>query len=205
MSIYPSTIPYTSPLTVSLRTKTLVSSFDELGAEQRKQKWLYPKREIRLTYPAIEKSEAAVLWKFHMSRGGPYESFSFFESTGSGTASNYNAYVKEYVATGDSTTMVFPLPAKASSASHTVLVSDTIISSSRYTFAAAGGPDGEDKITFKSTATGGLRARSSERITYSFTGRLKVKCRFADDVQDFDSFYDRIATMGVKLKGLLNA
>ena len=207
MSIYPSStsVPYTDPVSIGIRFKTIVSNFDELGEEKRKQKWTYPKRNVVLKYGMVAKDEAETLWKFYQARAGKYNSFSWFESTGIGTTA-YNSYVGEYVGTGDSTTLVFNLPAIDSSGSHTLYLAGGAVSTSDYVLAALGGPDGEDKITFVSSAAGGLPVpTSTERITYDFTGRLKIRCRFSEDIFSFDNFYDRLVNAGVKLSGLLNA
>ena len=66
-----------------------------------------------------------------------YNSFVWFESTGVGT-SNYNTYSGEYVGTGDSTTLIWNLPAIDSSGSHTLYLAGGAVSTSDYTLAAAG-------------------------------------------------------------------
>lgn len=204
MSAYPSTIKYDSPVEWNIRTKTLYSNFEELGEEQRKQKWLYPRRDINLKYTALDKSDAETIWEFYIARMGGYEAFSFFESTGAGSA-GYATYSGEYVGTGDSTTLVFNLPAVDSSSVHTVYVAGSTVDSTSYTFSAGGGPDGEDKITFIGSSTGGPGPpTSTERVTYDFTGRLKIRCRFAEDTHSFTNMYDRLISHGITLKGLLN-
>lgn len=209
MAVYPnsSDAPYTNPIGLDMRFKTLISNFDDNGVEKRKQKWAYPKRNIKLDYKWISKSEAETLWQFYQARAGSFNSFVWFESTGIG-ATAYNSYVDEYVGTGDSTTLVFALPAVDSSQVNTFYVSGVAVAAtSNYTFDAGGGPDGEDKLTLVSSSDNGIVGppSSTERITYDFTGRLKVKCRFANDSFSFDNFYDRLVNSGVELAGLLNS
>ena len=209
MAKYPTStaVAYTNPVAIGMRFKTLVSNFDELGEEKRKQKWAYPKRDITMQYKAISKSEAEDLWRFYQLQGGMYNAFVWFESTGAG-ATVYNSYAGEYVGTGDSTTLVFALPAVDSSAVNTFYVAGVAVAAtSNYTFDAGGGPDNEDKLTLVSSAAGGIVGppTSTERMTYDFTGRLKVRCRFADDIVSYENFYDRLVDMGIKLKGLLNS
>jgi hypothetical protein len=192
-----------NPVSVNIRMKTLITPFDEEGEENRKQKWLYPKRDISMVYQALTKNDAETLWEFYIARGGPYESFSWFESTGLGTP---RTYTSEYVGTGDSTTLVFNLPAVESSASHTVYVGGTSAATTDYTFSAGGGSDGEDKVTFIATSTGGPGApTTTEKVTYSFTGRLKIRSRFADDNLSYQNFFDRLVNSSIKLKGMLNS
>ena len=207
MAVYPSSIGYLNPVKIDVRYKTIISQFDEEGEENRKQKWLYPKRDVTLGYQAISKSEGETLWEFYCQTGkGAYGSFSWFEGVGLGSAA-YNSYSSEYVGTGDSTTLIFNLPSKNSSgASHDVNINASVVSTSNYTMSFGGGGDGEDKITFVGSSTGGLGPpASSDKITCDFTGRLKIRCRFADDIFSFENFFDRLINTGVKLKGLLNS
>jgi len=207
MAVFPSStsVPYTDPVAIDMRFKTLVSNFDDKGEEKRKSKWVYPKRNVSLQYKAASKSEAKTLWQFYQARKGQYESFVWFESTGIG-ATAYNTYVDEYVGTGDSTTLVFNLPAINSSQVHMLYIAGTSVSTTNYTFTAKGGSNGEDKITMVSSAAGGLPfITSTERITYDFTGRLKIRCRFAEDIFSFENFHDRLCNADIKLAGMLNA
>jgi hypothetical protein len=200
MSVYPSSIQYINPVTQSIQYKTLITNFADLGEEKRKAKWAYPKRSVTLKYSALSKDDAETLWQFYLDRQGSYGSFVFFDSTGASSNQNFT-YTKEYVGTGDSTTGVFNLPAIDSSGSHVAYLNTSSQGSTRYTFTSKGGANGEDKITFSSTYIPG----SSERVLYSFTGRLKIRCRFAEDIYTFENFYDRLIDQGIKLQGLLNA
>jgi hypothetical protein len=123
-----------------------------------------------------------------------YEAFAFFESTGIGD--NYT-YTQEYVGTGDSTTTVYNVPAIDSSGSHTMYLDGT--STTGYTMSYGGGSDGEDKATFDTAPA------TSAIITYSFTGRLRLRCRFAQDKMTYDNFYDSLIDSGLSLQGLINA
>ena len=179
------------PFVEEIQFKTLVSEFDDLGEEQRKQKWLYPKRRVTLRYRLIAKSDAETLWEFYLARKGKYESFNFFFP-------HSDSYEGEYVGSGDGSTTVFNLPSK-SGASYAVYI-DSVAQSegSDYTFGSGTGTDGADKVTFVSAPEEG------ERITYDFTGNLKIHCRFADDLQRFEMFVMWLTTMGITLQGLLN-
>ncbi len=203
MAVYPnpSTAPYTDPVTWGMEWKTLYSNYDDLGEEKRKQKWLYPRRNITLKYKALTKDEAEDLYEFYQARKGAYESFVWFESTGIGA---YKTYTSEYVGGMGSTEINFNLPSKGATA-RTVNVGGAATATSNFTYSSGGGSNGEDKITFVSSSAGGLNApASTQYITYDFTGRLKINCRFAEDNLSWENFYDRIINMGVKLRGLLN-
>ena len=195
MASFP-TVGISNPLVQKIRFKTLISSFDDKGAEQRKQKWLYPKRDFTLSYVNISKVNAATLWAFYIARGGSYGGFNFFLPE---PATGYPARVGEYIGTGDGSTTVFNLPSKAA-ASVTVYLDAAEIDAGGvdYTFGSEGGTDGADKITMETAPAIG------EVLTMDFTGVLKIRCRFKDDNMDFDTFRDFLVTSGIGLKGLLN-
>lgn len=194
-----SSVPYAIPLKIEIEHKTLITNFDDLGAETRKQKWLYPKRNVYLGFNHVSKSEIETLWQFYIARKGATQAFAFFIPT---LDSNPYGYVDEYVGTGDGSTVIFNLPCRTS-ASRTLYVDsvsqDPDSSPPDYTFSALGGTDGEDKVTFTVAPTAG------QRITLDFTGYLKIRCRFADDNLSWEEFYDRLVKSELKLKGLLNA
>lgn len=194
MAVFPtfSSVPMGEPYAEELIFKTLISEFDDLGAELRKQKWLYPKRNIILKYDKITKAQGRTLWTFYIARSGAYEAFNFFTQL-------TDTYVSEYVGTGDGTTTDFNLPSKQAS-SYTVYLNGSAQTGGGvdYTFSSEGGTDGADQIAFTSAPADG------SRITVSFTGYLKVRCRFAEDKLAFETFYNRLFTSGLSLKGLLN-
>jgi hypothetical protein len=194
MALFPSTttIGVANPLKITMRFKTLKTSFDELGKQNRKRKWLYPKRDIVLSYEWITKAEALTLWQFYQARYGSYESFNIFIEYS-------DSYVGEYVGTGDGSTTIFNLPSKNASAY--TLYKDGIVQSGSgvdYTFGSLGGADGADKVTFIVAPAAG------ERITFTFTGNLKIHTHFKEDSLTFEAFYDRLMKMGITLEGDLN-
>ena len=194
MAAFPETssIAPVEPEQMRLRWKTLISSFDDLGYETRKQKWLYPRRTVTLQYKGESKADGRTLWQFYLERKGAYEAFNYF-------CGFSDIYESEYVGIGDGSTVIFNLPAKNSSA-YSVYKNGVEQSGGGvdYTFAAGGGTDRADKITFTAAPDAG------DRITYDFTGNLKIRCRFAEDYLDFETFWDRAVMMGIVLTGLLN-
>ena len=198
MTAFPeiTTVPFINPVVEQLQFKTLITDFDDLGREQRKQKNLYPKRVVTLKYKWLSKGQAQVLYQFFVDRAGAFNVFKFFCPCPRGVQ-NYS-HVQEYVATGNGATRVYSLPSKAAAA-YTVYIDGSAQSSpADYSFGVLGGPDGEDKITFVDYINTG------ERITFSFTGQLKIVCRFKDDKLSFESFFDKLINTGVQLQGLLN-
>jgi hypothetical protein len=197
MSVFPeiASVPFGNPVVQQLQFKTLMSGFDDLGREQRKQKWLYPRRLVTLRYNFITKAEVQTLYQFYIARAGAYGAFAFFYPS---PRSNDYSYVEEYVGTGDGSETVFSLPA-LDSGNYILFVDGSSQSDpGDYSFSAASGPDGEDKVTFTSAPSAG------ERITFTFTGRLKVRARFKDDKLTIQEFHDRLINIGIQLQGLLN-
>lgn len=198
MAIYPdySSIPWSTPVGMDIQFKTLIGTFDESGEENRKQKWLYPKRKITLTYKNISLSNMQTLWQFYVARAGSFEAFNFFlPEPNIGTES----YVKEYVGTGDGSTVTFNLPSKNAAVGRIIYVDNTAMGEGAfYTFTDSGGSDGADKAVFSTAPNIG------SRISFSFTGRLKVHCRFAEDFFSMSRMHSSIISTGITLKGLLN-
>jgi len=197
MAIFPdySSIPWSTPVEIDIVFKTLIASFDEIGKENRKQKWLYPKRNITLVYKNISLSNMETLWQFYLARAGSYEAFNFFLPT-----PNYGSesYIKEYVGTGDGSTKTFNLPSK-NATGRTLYEDNTAYAEGAFwTFTDSGGADGADRCIFATAPPNGAR------ISFSFTGRLKVHCRFSDDYLSMSRMHSSLISTGIILKGLLN-
>ena len=195
MAEYPSyeVVPYSNPVTEEMQFKTLFSNYDDLGKEARKRKWLYPKRDITISYNNITLTQARILFEFFKKRYGSYESFSFFKYES-------ETYEGEYIGTGDGSTTVYNLPCKNSTARsiYENNSSRTEGPSGDVVVSAGGGADGADRAEFVVAPANG------SRLTMDFTGYLKVKCRFYDDLMSFDTFYRILRNVGIKLKGILN-
>ncbi len=193
MSAYPelSSVPYIAPIEKTIRTKSIVKNFDN-ASENVKQKWLYPKRSFKLTYQKISNAEAKILWQFYINHMGQATPFSFFDPM-------FDDYENEYVGVGDGLTVLFSLPSKA--AMSRILTLDSIIQSesTNWTFSSSDGSDGEDQCTFATAPTLG------QVILFSFTGQLKVRCRFNDDNLEYPVFYRILTDSGINLRGLLNS
>lgn len=201
MALFPdyTTIPMQPTVTQRIRFKTLVSQFDEEGEENRKQKWLYPKRDLSVAYRNITKVNAETLWEFYLARKGQFEELNFFLPEPELT---YPSYTGEYVGTGDGSTEVFNLPCKSSLGRIVYLDGVPQVEDTDYNYTALGGADGADKIDFSDSA---MSAPSDGAVlTLDFTGVLKVHCVFAEDYFDFETFRDRIVSAGIELRGLLN-
>lgn len=194
MAAFPtnSSIGMLEPWSDSILFKTLRARFDDLGQPSRKRKWLYPRRNPRIRYKSITKANALTLWQFYISRSGSHEAFNLFYP-------HSNTYTVEYVGTGDGSTVVFNLPSKQA-ATYTLYVDGVAKTGggTDYTFSSEGGTDGADKVTFVAAPASG------ERITFTFTGYLKIRAIFKEDNLDFETFRDALVNMGVQLQGELN-
>jgi len=196
MAKYPetTTVPIFNPLSESIKFKTMIQQFDDMGVEQRKRKWMYPRRDFSLKYKGITRDEIETLYQFYIARYGSYEAFNFFYPTGWDKA----GYKNEYVGRGDGETLLFNMPCR--NGEQYIIMVDGVakVETTDYTWNASGGADGADQIEFNIAPTDG------DVITADFTGHLKVHCRFAEDNMDFETLINRIVNTGLKLKGLLN-
>jgi hypothetical protein len=178
-----------------------MSSFDDLGKEKRRRKYLYPRRNITVTYSDrfLTRAQARTLWQFFLDRGGPYEAFSFFLSgpTATVAAAGINTFEGEYIGVGDGSTVGFDLPGR--SVSNETLYHNTIAyENTDYNISGEEGADGCDRINFYEAPAAG------HVLTIDFSGILRVRCRFADDTLSYQDFYNIVSRTGVELRGLLN-
>lgn len=192
--MYPdiSSVAYGNPVRVRQEYKTLASSYAGVGQEQYRQLWLYPRRTIQLTYPKLSLSGANTLYEHHVSMRGRALPFNFFFPTPA-------AYKDEYVGTCDGSTLVYNMPCKNGEGIDIYVGSSKLTADTNYTIAAGAGADGADRLTLTAPGAAG------EHITCDFTGRLKVRCHYESDALDWETFYQRLTTMGITLKGGLNA
>jgi hypothetical protein len=182
-----------------LEWKTEFAIFNQMGKERRRQKWLYPRRHFFVRYQSITKVTAETLWEFYMARKGSFSAFNFFLPE---PQSSYPSYLSEYVAAGDGSTAVFTLPSRAATLRTLYADGSELTEGVDYNFTSLGGEDGADQINFSDSAM--IAPSDGVIITYDFTGTLKVRCRFAEDIFEFETFRDRVVSTGVELTGLLH-
>lgn len=191
MAVFPESITPVYPVIIEPQWSTLISETDG-GGEQRRQKSLYPRFNVRLQFTHLSAAEAQTIWDFYMARKGAFESFYFFDVLpGLGIATSYDGL---YVATGDGTTDIFDLPGKSTS-SQTVYVDG---SSTAYSYSIlTGGGDGDaDRVDFTVAPALGTS------ISCDFAGRLRINCRFAHDALPKELFMTVLTKFGIELKGL---
>ncbi len=199
MAVFPS-FPYDiysdNPLVEEVRFKTDLTMFGTEGQERRKRRILYPKKDMNLKFTWITKQEGRLLWEFFIDRGGSFEPFYYV-----------HPFVREYglhhtdgvqfASACDGVGVNFLVPSIAAT-SYTLYVGGIEQTEGvDYDFYSEGGVDGIDYVHLDVAPDAGLT------LTWSFTGQLVTRCRFEDDSQDFETFYNRLSKMGIKLKGLL--
>ena len=195
MAVLPDMITGVSPrhpLQEAMEWQTLVSSYDN-GEESRKQKQLFVRRPLTLRYKNKPKDEGRTLWRFFQDRKGRFKAFSIFLPW-------EDVYAGEYVGTGDGSRVGFNIPSR-NATSVVVYVDGTEQTGggTDYTFTKEGGADGADLIEFSTAPATGAH------ITMDFSGILKIRSRFDEDTMEWETFFDKFVTVGIKTKGLLNA
>lgn len=215
--VYP-IIPVPSwPYDIKVRWNTTVSSFDG-GKEQRRQKNLYPKYDVSLTYPVLTEANMQILWNFYQSKKGTYTPFYFYslEST---------TWEGCYIGIGDGVTTTFDIPGRSTSAvtiyqdgvelragaigieleeNEDVLIAENSnpvilegLVAEDYTLYIGGGAGSSDRITFATAPA------ENDLLTCNFTGYLRIRCRFQEELSR-SAFTAALYQTGIKLKGLAN-
>jgi hypothetical protein len=213
--VYP-TYPVPSwPYDIKVRWNTTISSFDG-GKEQRRQKNLYPKYDVSLTYPVLSVANMQILWSFYQARRGTYEPFYFYslEST---------LWEGCYIGIGDGTTTTFDIPGRSTTAvtiyqdgvalsatglSGLLLENDDTLEyengdtavketldEPEYVLHSGGGAAASDRVTFVTAPA------VNDLLTCDFTGYLRIRCRFQEELSR-SAFTAALYKTGIKLKGL---
>lgn len=191
MAIYPATPNPVYPIIIKPVWNTLITQFDS-GAEQRRQKSLYPKFDVKLKYKGLSAADTQTLWDFYMARKGAFESFYFFDPAPD--MSIATSYDNLLVGTGDGSTDIFDLPGKSTS-SQTIYI-DGVDQSGSFSILTGGGDGSADRVDFTTAPALG------ESISCDFTGQLRINCRFAHDELSKELFVRVLFNYGIELKGL---
>jgi hypothetical protein len=172
------------PYDIKINWKTLVSDFDS-GKEQRKQKNLYPKYDVSLTYPALSVTNIQILWSFYQARRGTYEPFMFYSL-------EETQWDSCFVGIGDGVTTTFDLPGKSASS---IVIYDNGAATALYTLGVGAGDCSADNIVFN------VAPALNALITCDFFGYLRIRCRFQEELTR-SAFMGVLYTTGIKLKGI---
>jgi hypothetical protein len=191
MEVFPTltSIPPDNPIEETINFKNIQASFGREAEERKKKEWDYPKRDISLKYNRISASDALTLWQFYLARGGSFEAFYFIHPF-------INDYEEEFVDICPGNLEYFLLPSKGAT-NYTLYANGVALNAgSDYYFYSQGSPDGIDYVEVYPPEQGTV-------LSWSFTGRLVQRARFEDDSLSFETFYNRLSNIGLKLKGLL--
>ncbi len=186
MSEYPTSPAPSYPVDIDAKWNTLISKFDS-GTEQRRQKQIQPLFDVTLTYKLLEQDEMQLLWDFYQERRGSWESFYFYSLES-------DDWGELYVGVGDGSTVTFDLPGKTTS-SQSIYI-DGALQGAGYSIVTGGGAENSDRVTFSAAPA------VNKIITCSFTGYLRIKCRFEQDKLTRSRFQTLLYTTGIKLIGL---
>jgi hypothetical protein len=176
----------TWPYDIKINWKTTVSDFDS-GKEQRRQKNLYPKYDVTLTYPPLSLVNIQILWNFYQARRGTYEAFYFYSLE----EAQWNGC---FIGVGDGGTTTFDLPGKSAAS---IVIYYNGVATTLYTLGVGAGDCSADTIIFDSAPV--LNAL----ITCDFYGYLRIRCRFQEELSR-SGFTAALYRTGIKLKGISN-
>lgn len=188
MALYPETPKPQMPYQLTTNWKTIVSAFDS-GKEQRRQKQLYEKYDIVLTYNALSLADMATLWNFYVARKGSFEAFYFYTlETGSWT--------NLFIGMGDGATHIFDLPGKSTSSQKIYNNGVLQTLTTDYSIVAGGGVEDSDRVNFVAAPT------ANDILTCDIAGYMRIRCRFEEDKLTREGFQGILYKSGIKLKGL---
>ena len=192
-------VPLFPTIDMRVRFHTVRTQFNSEAVESRKRKFIYPRRDITVKYNHVTKAYGEILWEFVIARAGSYESFNFFMPE---PETSYPSYTGEYVGAGDGSNTVFNLPCKNSLAQTIYIDGVEQTEGTDYNIDAGTGEDGADRLEFDDS--GMVAPNDGAIITADFTGILKIRSVFADDITSFSIFRDMLVSCGIELRGLLN-
>jgi len=193
MAIFPEEISMRYPFIIEPQWDTLTKEKDS-GNEQRRQKSLYPRFNVRGLLSGIDSADMQTIWDFYMARKGAFESFYFFDPVPDlGIVTSYQNLL---IGTGDGSTGIWDLPGKSTSSQIIYIDGVTQTITTDYTILTSGGDGNADRVSFVSDPALG------ESLSCNFTGRLRVKCRFEKDKLPRELFSYLAFNFGIELKGL---
>jgi uncharacterized protein (TIGR02217 family) len=190
MAEYPTTPKPQNPVNITARFNNIISTADS-GREQRRRKSVQNLYDVKLTYSALSLANLNTLWAFYQARRGTFESFYFYDLTESRTT-----HYTQYVGVGDASTTIFDIPGKNTSG-QTIYVNGVAKTvTTDYTILTGGGTESADRISFVVAPAAGYI------ITVTFTGDLRIKCRFKEDKLTREGLLYCAYRTGIELYGL---
>lgn len=185
MAQYPVTPFPQLPYILEPQWNTIISRADA-GNEQRKQKATYARYNVTLTYNALTQTNIDLLYAFYMARKGSYEAFHFY------TLDSYT-WTDLWVGLGDGIETTFDIPGQSTSSQIMYLNG---LSTIEFSAVSGGGDSDSDRVIFNVAPAAGTI------ITCTFTGYMRIRCRFDSDNMSREAFMGALYKTGLKLKGL---
>jgi uncharacterized protein (TIGR02217 family) len=193
MATFPETVALAYPIIIEPVWDTLIHITDS-GAEQRRQKSLYPRFNVSFQLKGKSAADAQTIWDFFMARKGSFESFYFFDPAPD--MSILTSYDDLYIGTGDGVTEVFDIPGKSTSSQVIYVDGATQTLTTDYVILTGGGDGSADRVDFVTAPALGTA------ISCDFSGKLRINCRFAYDKLSKELFTTILFNFGIELKGL---
>jgi uncharacterized protein (TIGR02217 family) len=193
MAVFPEGVALAWPIVIEPTWDTLIHTTDS-GAEQRRQKSLYPRFNVKFQLRGKSATDAQTIWDFFMARKGAFESFYFFDPAPN--MSILTSYDDLFIGTGDGDTEVFDIPGKSTSSQVIYIDGTTQTLTTDYVILTGGGDGNADRVDFVTAPALGTA------ISCDFSGRLRINCRFAYDSLPKELFATILFNFGIELKGL---
>lgn len=192
METYPDVItgiPARLPFRVSTQRAVLKTEF-ESGIEQRRALWNAPRRDIRLSYPALTFAQGDELRRFYEARGGSFERFNFYFP-------HPETYVYELVGVVAQALGGFELPSLGATSYVLYHNGAALTEGVDWTFVAGTPPDIPDSAVIAPATT-----TPGHVYHFDFTGRLRIISRFDDNPFQHTEIKNYLIYTTVNLKGL---
>jgi hypothetical protein len=185
--LFPDTINPSYSVDITARWKNTITGFDG-GNEQRRQKQIQDLYDVTLKYNLMDLTALGVLWDFYQECRGTLYNFYFYDQV-----ANRRTWKKCYVGIGDATALLYDLPGKSTSGQS--IYFNGALQSSGITYLTGGGNESSDRVQFAAAPP------VNTIITATFTGDLRIKCRFEKDELTRENFAYRLFRTGLKLIG----
>lgn len=146
-----------------------------------------PLNKFTFRYNTLSVTEETTLYEFYRARYGAWEAFAFFDFV----SRNWTGVS---LGAGDGTTTVFNLTAQTTSGRAVYVAGVAKTEGTDYTFSAATGTDGQDRITFATAPANGAA------VTADYAGQKYYgNCIFQDDNLDRTLFQHNLYRAGLVL------
>ncbi|HKJ41389.1 MAG TPA: DUF2460 domain-containing protein, partial [Sunxiuqinia sp.] len=147
MATFPDDPVTNYPLVVEPQWRTQITEVDS-GGEQRKQKSLFPRYNVRVNFKLMTNAQIQAIWEFYQARKGAYESFYIYDLI----SLTHDA---QYVGTADGATLILDLPGKSTSSQTIYSNGIELTEGYDYDILTGGGDSDADRVDFGTDIFGG--------------------------------------------------